>query len=108
MDLRRRRSLNTARNVEGDFEMSTLVIYFSQTGTTKATAEKIAGMKKADLVEIRPERPYEMSYVKTVLTSIKEIVTKARPKLAMELSDIQKYDRILIGFPKLTMVFECI
>ncbi len=62
--------------------MSTLVIYFSQTGTTKAAAEKIAGIKKADLVEIRSERPYEMSYVKTVLTSIKEIVTKARPKLA--------------------------
>lgn len=38
----RDRSLNTARNVEGDFEMSTLVIYFSQTGTTKAAVEKIA------------------------------------------------------------------
>lgn len=79
--------------------MSTLVIYFSKTGTTKAAAEKIAGIKKADLVEIRPERPYEMSYLKTVLTSIKEIVTKARPKLAMKIPDIQKYDRILIGFP---------
>lgn len=90
---------NIARNVKGDFEMSTLVIYFSQTGTTKAAAEKIARTKKADLVEIKPERPYEMSYLKTVLTSIKEIVTKARPKLAMEIPDIQKYDRILIGFP---------
>ncbi len=79
--------------------MSTLVIYFSQTGTTKAAAEKIAGIKKADLVEISPERPYEMSYVKTVMTSIKEIVTKARPKLALEIPDIQKYERILIGFP---------
>lgn len=79
--------------------MSTLVIYFSQTGTTKAAAEKIAGIKKADLIEIRPERPYEMSYLKTVVTSLKEIVTKARPKLAMDIPDIQKYDRILIGCP---------
>ncbi len=39
--------------------MGTLVIYFSQTGTTRAAAEKIAEVKKADLVEIRPERPYE-------------------------------------------------
>lgn len=85
--------------MEGDFEMNILVIYFSQTGTTKAAAEKIAKAKKADLIEIRPERPYEMSYLKTVLTSVKEIVTKSRPKLAMEIPDIQKYDRILIGFP---------
>ena len=79
--------------------MAALVIYFSQTGTTKAAAEKIAGLKKADLVEIKPERPYEMSYGKTVLTSMKEILTKARPELAMEMPDIQKYDRILIGCP---------
>ena len=79
--------------------MGTLVIYFSQTGTTKAAAEKIAGLKKADLVEIKPERPYEMSYGKTVLTSMKEIFTKARPELAMEIPDVQKYDRLMIGFP---------
>ena len=79
--------------------MSTLVIYFSQTGTTKAAAEKIAGIKKADLIEIKPERPYEMSYGKTVLTSLKEIFTKSRPALAMEIPDVQKYDRILIGCP---------
>ena len=34
--------------------MAILVIYFSQTGTTKGAAEKIAGLKKADLVEIKP------------------------------------------------------
>lgn len=79
--------------------MSTLVIYFSQTGTTRAAAEKIAGVKKADLVEIKPERPYEMPYLKTVWTSMKEILTKARPELAMEIPDIQKYSCILIGFP---------
>ena len=79
--------------------MAILVIYFSQTGTTKGAAEKIAGLKKADLVEIKPQRPYEMSYGKTVLTSMKEIFTKARPTLAMEIPDVQKYDRILIGFP---------
>ena len=79
--------------------MGTLVIYFSQTGTTKAAAEKIAEIKKADLIEIRPEKPYNMSYIKTVFTSLKEIFTKARPELAMEIPDIQKYDRILVGCP---------
>jgi flavodoxin len=93
------KSLNSARNVEGDFEMSTLVIYFSQTGTTKAAAEKIAWMKGADLIEIRPEKSYEMCCWKTVFTSLKEIFTKARPKLAMEIPDVEKYDRVLIGCP---------
>lgn len=79
--------------------MATLVIYFSQTGTTKAAAEKISELKKADLVEIKPGRSYEMSYGKTVLISMKEIFTKARPELAMEIPDVQKYDRLLIGFP---------
>ncbi len=79
--------------------MKTLVIYFSQTGTTKAAAERIAGIKKADLAEIRPEKSYEMSYWKTVFTSLKEILTKARPELAMEIPDIQQYDRILLGCP---------
>ena len=79
--------------------MGTLVVYYSQTGTTKAVAEKIAEIKEADIVEIKPEKPYEMSYGKTVLTSLKEKFTKARPKLAMEIPDIQKYDRILIGCP---------
>lgn len=91
--------LNSARNVEGDFDMSILVMYFSQTGTTKAVAEKIAEIKKADLIEIRPERLYQMSYLKTVMTSLKEKFTKARPELAMEVPDMQKYDRVLIGFP---------
>lgn len=79
--------------------MNTLVIYFSQTGTTKAVAEKIAEIKGADLVEIKSEKSYEMSYWKTVFTSLKEIFTKARPKLAMEIPDTAKYDRILIGCP---------
>ena len=99
MDLRCRKNLSSARNVEGDFDMGTLVVYYSQTGTTKAVAEKIAEIKEADIVEIKPEKPYEMSYGKTVLTSLKEIFTKARPKLAMEIPDIRKYDRILIGCP---------
>lgn len=85
--------------------MGTLVIYFSQTGTTKEAAEKISELKKADLVEIKPGRSYEMSYGKTVLISMKEILTKARPELAMEIPDVQKYDRLMIGFPKLVPGF---
>lgn len=79
--------------------MSTLIVYFSQTGKTKAVAEKISGLTKADVVEIRTEKSYDMSYGKTVAVSIREILTKARPALAMDMPDCGSYDRILIGCP---------
>ena len=79
--------------------MKTLVVYFSQTGKTKALAKKIAEIARADLVEIRTKKSYKMSYGRTVLTSLAEIVTGARPQLDMKVPDCQHYDRILIGFP---------
>lgn len=79
--------------------MKTLVVYFSQTGKTKALAGRIAGIAGADLVEIKTKKSYKMSYGRTILTSFGEIVTGARPELAMEVPDCQNYDRILIGFP---------
>ena len=79
--------------------MKTLVVYFSQTGKTKAAAERIAQLSGADLVEIKTYRSYQMSYRKTVFTSLKEILLKERPELDMEIPDISVYDRILIGSP---------
>ena len=79
--------------------MKTLVVYFSQTGKTKAAAERIAQLSGADLVEIKTYRSYQMSYRKTVFTSLKEILLKERPELDMEIPDISAYDRILIGSP---------
>lgn len=82
-----------------EYKMKTLVVYFSQTGKTKAVAERIAQLSSADLIEIKTHRSYQMSYRKTVFTSLKEILLKERPKLDMEIPDISAYDRILIGSP---------
>ena len=37
---------------------TTLVAYFSATGTTKAAAEKLVEVVNGDLYEIQPEQPY--------------------------------------------------
>lgn len=79
--------------------MSTLVVFFSQTGKTKGLAERIAQISGGELAEIQTEKSYEMSYRQTVFTSIREILTKERPELTMDIPDCQKYDRILIGCP---------
>lgn len=85
--------------MKGVRHMSTLLVYFSQTGKTKEVAERIAKLVNANVVEIKTEKSYEMSYMATVFTSIKEILTKSRPKLSMEIPDCQKYNCILIGCP---------
>ncbi len=79
--------------------MKTLVVYFSQTGKTQNLAEKLAEISGGDLLKIQTKKSYEMSYRKTVFTSLREIFTKARPELDMDIPDIAKYDRILIGAP---------
>ena len=79
--------------------MKTLVVYFSQTGKTKALAKRLAGIADADLLEIKTKKSYEMSYRRTVGTSMKEILTKARPELDMTIPDLSGYDRVLIGAP---------
>ena len=79
--------------------MKTLVVYFSQTGKTKEVAERIAKLSGADLIQIKTYKSYQMSYRKTVSTSLKEIMLKERPELDMEIPDISAYDRILIGGP---------
>ena len=53
--------------------METLVIYFSQKGKTKEAAGRIAQLSGADLAEIKTHKSYQMSYRKTVFTSLKEI-----------------------------------
>ena len=79
--------------------MKTLVVYFSQTGKTQELAEKLAEISGGDLLKIHTKKSYEMSYRKTVFNSLREIITKSRPELDMNIPDISKYDRILIGAP---------
>ena len=40
-------------NRKEEYKMKTLVVYFSQTGKTKAVSERIAQLSGADLVEIK-------------------------------------------------------
>ena len=46
---------------ESDMGTKTLVVYFSATGTTKLLAEYAAEILNADLYEIVPEDPYDLS-----------------------------------------------
>ena len=81
----------------------TLVAYFSASGTTKRTAERLAQAAGADLYEIKPAVPYtsaDLNWMdKKSRRTIEMQDPSSRPELADKDADIVSHDRIFLGFP---------
>lgn len=80
-----------------------LVSYFSASGTTKNVAQKLARTLEADLFEIEPEIPYTTSDLnwndKQSRSTIEMEDPNVRPGIARKVSNLENYDRIVLGFP---------
>lgn len=76
-----------------------LVLYYSQTGATKAVAETIQKMLDADMEAIELENPYTGSYAETIQRAGQERQSGNMPKLKPLTSDLSKYETIYLGFP---------
>lgn len=80
-----------------------LVTYFSATGATKKTAEKIAGVLDADLFEIEPEVKYteeDLRWTDRNCRATQETKNKKfRPLVSNKLENSSDYDKIVLGFP---------
>ena len=83
--------------------MKQLVAYFSASGITKAVAEKLARIKKADLFEIIPQEMYtsdDLDWTNANSRSSIEMKDKSsRPKIISKVKNINEYDVIYLGFP---------
>ena len=81
----------------------TLVAYFSASGVTKKTAEKLAAAAKADIYEIKPAVPYtkaDLNWMDKKSRSSVEMENKSfRPEIVKDDLDLSQYDTILVGFP---------
>ncbi len=81
----------------------TLVAFFSASGTTKKLAENLSKVIGADLYEIKPAVPYtkaDLNWMdKKSRSSVEMDNANSRPELADNSAQIEKYDRIFIGFP---------
>ena len=81
----------------------TLVAYFSASGVTKKTAEKLAAAAKADIYEIKPAVPYtkaDLNWMDKKSRSSVEMGDKFfRPEIVKEGLVLTQYDTVLIGFP---------
>lgn len=83
--------------------MKKLVAYFSASGVTKAAAEHLAKAAGADLFEIKPAVPYTRADLdwtnKKSRSSVEMSNPDSRPEIAEQLSNIEDYDTVFIGFP---------
>lgn len=82
---------------------TTLVAYFSATGTTRGVAEKIAAVAGADLCEIVPAVRYTNADLDwrndRSRSSIEMADKKSRPAMQPVKIDMQAYDTVYLGFP---------
>lgn len=76
-----------------------LVVYFSQTGTTRTVAKKIRKLTGGDLLQIKPKKKYSSNYDKLVQIAKKEKNKNTRPKVTTVAKNIKSYDVIYVGYP---------
>ena len=80
-----------------------LVAYFSASGVTARVANNLAEAAKADLFEIRPQKPYTKDDLnwndKNSRSSIEMSDTEARPAIDGSAVNMEQYDHVFLGFP---------
>lgn len=76
-----------------------LVIFYSQTGATRAVAQEIAGLLGADTLELELVKPYDGSYQQTIERCREEMAEGVLPELVDTDIDLGKYDVIFLGYP---------
>ncbi len=76
-----------------------LVLYYSQTGTTMAVAEELQRSLGADIEEIEVESPYSGTYEETIERCQREMEAGELPVLKPLRADISRYDTVYLGYP---------
>lgn len=76
-----------------------LILYYSQTGATKAVAEQLQRCTGADIDSIVAEEPYTGSFNETIQRCQQEMASNTMTKLKPMTADIAKYDTIYLGYP---------
>ena len=96
-----------------------LIIYFSRAdenynvgNLTIGNTEQIVNMIKEkipeiDVFKVERKKDYPKEYTPCTVEAKDELKMKARPELKESLSDIKKYDIILIGYPIWWGTFPC-
>lgn len=81
------------------FAQKKLVLYYSQTGSTKAVAEELQKQVGADIESIEAVEPYSGDFQATIQRSGRERESGETPALKPLKSKIAEYDVIFLGYP---------
>lgn len=82
-----------------DSDNKQLVLYYSQTGSTKAVAEAMQKMLDTDIEAIELVNPYTGTYDETLARVREELKSGQLPKLKSLKADLSKYEVIYLGYP---------
>ena len=77
----------------------TLVLYYSQTNTTKVVAEEIANALGADIEAILPVVPYDGDMGAVAARTAKDAAEGKLPELKPFTVNVEDYDVIFLGYP---------
>lgn len=80
-------------------EKKILVLYYSQTGATKAVAEEIGAQLGADVCGFDVEEVYDGDFDQTVARCLQEREAGFIPTLKEPEVDIDSYDIVFLGYP---------
>ena len=89
----------THKNAEEAASSKSLVLYYSQLGTTKQLAQLIQQRVGADIEEITLVTPYDTSFQKTIERCQQEMKDGILPEINPLVSVVDNYDTIYIGYP---------
>lgn len=88
-----------------------LVSYFSCSGVTKKVAQQIGSLLKCDTYEIKPKIPYSTADLnwmdKNSRSSVEMKNADSRPEI-LNNGNIDEYDVIFVGFPKMEQGYICV
>lgn len=76
-----------------------LVVFYSQTGTTKKVAEEFAKQLNAESIELKTVQNYPSTYDSTIAAVRAQRESKQWPALTNAKLDMAKYDTLYVGFP---------
>lgn len=77
----------------------TLVLYYSETGTTKTVAQEIQQQLGADIESIEPVEPYSGNFQETMQRGQREMQSNEWPALKPLTKKIADYDVVFLGYP---------
>lgn len=76
-----------------------LILYYSETGTTKTVAQELQRQLGADLESIEPVEPYSGVFQETIQRGQREMQSGQTPALKTLGKKIADYDVIFLGYP---------